>query len=194
MIRLRRRYTLQRIMLMIAAMGAALGVFVSDISPHFWAGLAMVGIILVFVTEGFPLTEILAVLNKSSSPAKFHTRYSLQRIMVMVATMALPLAIVKPMYAGVPLTIALALFFVINGMTVIEMMVIMSICGVLTGLLLPAVSSNCRRGCRPVRPALVSAQVPQSTDEDQDDEPIMCLPDPDSPAIPHTPPTPPSLP
>jgi hypothetical protein len=127
MIRIRRRYTLQRIMLMIAAFGVALGVFMSDISPHFWAVVAMVGIILVFVTEGFPLTEILTALNKSSSPAKFHTRYSLQRIMVMVATMALPLAIVKPMYAGVPLAISLALLFVIEGMTLIEMMVVMSI-------------------------------------------------------------------
>jgi prepilin-type N-terminal cleavage/methylation domain-containing protein len=194
MIRLRRRYTLQRIMLMIAALGAALGVFVSPISPHFWAVVAMVGIILVFVTEGFPLAEILVALNKNSSPAKFHTRYSLRRIMVMVAVMALPLAIVKPMYAGVPLAISLALLFVIEGMTLIELMVVMSICGVLTGLLLPAVSSNCRRGCRPVRPALAAPLAPQSTCEEQDDEPIMCLPDPDSPAIPHTPPAPPSLP
>jgi hypothetical protein len=93
------------------------------------------------------------------------------------------------MYAGVPLTIALALFFVINGMTVIEMMVIMSICGVLTGLLLPSVSGHGPRPRRPVPPALVAPLVPQSTDGEQDD-PIMCLPDPDSPAIPHTLPVP----
>jgi hypothetical protein len=182
MIRLRRRYTLQRIMLMIAALGAALGVFVSPMSPRFWSVVGMVGIILVFAFEGFPVSEILEFLGRKTGPTRLRRGYALPRIIWLVVAVGLPLAIGPrlsppvPLLPLLPLEITVVLLIVVEGVTLIEWGVLVSICMVLTGLLIPPVivHGRPRRPARQLLPA--SSVILESQKALETDEPIMCIP------------------
>jgi hypothetical protein len=201
MIRIRRRYTLQRIMLMIAALGLTLGLFLTNFESLYALLLVLFGVVVVFVIEEFPLAELLEFLGRKAGPTRLRRRYSLQRLMWLVVALGLPLAIVPrlyvvvPLLAVVPLEIAIVLVIAVEGWTLIDCGVLLSICLVLTGLLIPPVQvGSGPRRTPPRLPFPASRTIAGGQNDLETDEPIMCLPDPDSPAIPHTPPVQPFQP
>jgi hypothetical protein len=175
MFKVRKRYTLRRIMVMVGAMALTLGVSRTLSEPVLSALPVMVAIALIGTTEGYTFTEILARLNTGSPPARLRKHHSLPLTLGTIAAMVVPLALVKPQYAGVPFALMIALVVVIEGMTLTENLVLLAIGAVLSALLMPAVTPRCYRGPRPV-PA-----TPVSVSSDADIEPIMCLPDPEWP-------------
>src|SRR5260221_10685144 len=93
--------------------------------------------------------------------AKLRTRYSIQRLMIVVALVGLPFAVAPTSLSAAIFAGGIFIVWMIEGLALTEIAVLLSIAFVLAALSLPAVQTNCYRGPRPTAsPPSAAPQTP----------------------------------